>query len=147
VKLNRGLVAVYVVAIFVSGGVTGYYAHRFYDVSSVSANATRNPEEFRRQYMEEMKSRLKLTEQQATQLSSILDETRKQFRETRASIEPQLQTTRDSIEPQLQKIRDEQQTRVHAILNPQQQTEYDKIRAERLARMKQQQKGTLPAGR
>ncbi|MEQ1949049.1 MAG: hypothetical protein ABL995_17795 [Bryobacteraceae bacterium] len=146
-KLNRGLVAVYVIAIFISGAVTGYYGHRFYDVSAVSANATRNPEEFRRQYMEEMKSRLKLTEQQAKQLSAILDETRSQFRATRASIEPDLRTTRDRIEPQLQKIRDDQQRRVHEILNSDQQSEYDKIRAERDARRKQQEKRNPPQGR
>jgi hypothetical protein len=134
VKLNRGLVAVYVIAIFVSGAVMGFYGHRFYEVSSVSANATRNPDEFRRQYMAEMKSRLKLTEEQATNLSTILDETRKQFR-----------TTRASIEPELQRIRDDQQQRVHAILSADQRTEYDKIRAERAARLKQQ--GQLPPTR
>ena len=141
-KLNRVLVAIYVIAIFSSGAVMGFYVHRLNDVSSVSANGPRNPDEFRRQYMAEMKSRLKLTPDQATQLSIILDETRAQFRATRDSIEPQLQVTRDSIEPQLQRIREDQQERVHAILNPDQQAEYDKIRAERAARLKQQ--GKLP---
>ncbi|MEQ1886535.1 MAG: hypothetical protein ABL967_15830 [Bryobacteraceae bacterium] len=146
-KLNRGLVAIYVIAIFISGAVTGYYGHRFYDVSAVSANATRNPEEFRRQYIDEMKSRLKLTDQQAVQLSAILDETRSQFRTTRASIEPQLQDARDRIEPQLQRIREDQQRRVHAILSTGQQEEYDKILAERQARRKQREKDSLPPGR
>jgi len=145
VKLNRGLVAIYVIAIFASGVVMGMYGHRFYEVSSVSANAARNPEEFRRQYMAEMKSRLKLSPEQATQLSKILDETRAQFRATRESIEPQLQATRDTIEPQLQHLRESQQERVHAILSPEQQAEYDKIRAERAERLKRQ--GKLPPTR
>lgn len=139
-KLNRGLVAIYVIAIFASGAVMGLYGHRFYEVSTVSANAARNPEQFRRQYMAEMKSRLNLSPEQASQLSKILDETRAQFRATRASIEPQLQATRDSIAPQLQRLREEQQEQVHAILSPEQQAEYDKVRAERAARSKQKGK-------
>ena len=144
-KLNRALIAVYVIAIFASGAVMGFYGHRFYDVSSVSANAPRNPDEFRRQFMAEMKSRLKLSETQAKQLSGILDETRAKFRATRDSIEPQLQATRDAIEPELRRIRENQQERVHAILNPDQQAEYDKILAERAAHLKQQ--GKRPGGR
>jgi hypothetical protein len=140
VKLNRGLVALYVIVIFASGAVMGFYSHRFYDVSSVSASAARNPDEFRRQYMAEMKSRLKLSQDQAAQLSAILDETRAQFRATRDSIEPQLQATRNTIEPQLQHLRENQQERIHAILSPDQQSEYDKIRAERAERMKKQGK-------
>lgn len=137
-KLNRAWVAIYVFVIFASGAVLGIYGHRFYEVSSVRADAPRNPDEFRRQYMAEMKARLKLSADQETKLSAILDETRARFRATRDSIEPQIQATRDGIEPDLQRIRDNQQKRIHAILNPEQQAEYDKIRAEREARMKKQ---------
>ena len=136
-RLNRAWVATYVIAIFASGAVLGFYAHRFYEVSSVSADAPRNPDEFRKQYMAEMKSRLKLSAQQETELSKILDETRAQFRATRDSIEPQLQAARDSIEPELQRLREAQQQRIRAILQSGQQAEYDKIRAERAQRIKQ----------
>ncbi len=100
----------------------GAFSHRLYTVSGVSANAPRNPEEFRRRYMEEMKTRLKLTPDQVTQLSAILDETRSRVR-----------STRESIEPEIRKIREEQQEKVHHILSAEQRPEYDQMRKEREA--------------
>jgi hypothetical protein len=123
--LSRWKVALYVGLVFLSGAVLGAFLHRLYTVSAVSANAPRNPEEFRRRYMEEMKSRLKLTPDQVTALSTILDETRTRVR-----------ATRESIEPDIQKIRDEQQAKVHEILRPDQRGEYDKMRVEREAEIK-----------
>ena len=123
--LSRWKIALYVGLVFISGAVLGAFLHRLYTVSAVSANAPRNPEEFRRRYMEEMKSRLKLTPDQVTGLSTILDETRTRVR-----------ATRESIEPDIQKIRDEQQAKVHEILRPDQRGEYDQMRKEREAEIK-----------
>jgi len=120
--LSRWKIALYVGLVFVSGAVLGAFTHRLYIVSGVSANAPRNPEEFRKRYMQEMKSRLKLTADQATKLSVILDETRARVR-----------STRESIEPEIRKIRDEQQEKVHQILSADQRPEYDKMRQEREA--------------
>src|SRR5579863_280410 len=120
--LSRWKIALYVGLVFVSGAVLGAFSHRLYTVSGVSANAPRNPEEFRKRYMEEMKSRLKLTADQVTKLSVILDETRARVR-----------STRESIEPEIRKIRDEQQEKVHQILSADQRPEYDKMRQEREA--------------
>jgi len=69
-----------------------------------------------------MKSRLKLTADQVTQLSAILDETRSRVR-----------STRESIEPEIRKIREEQQEKVHHILSAGQRPEYDQMRKEREA--------------
>jgi Spy/CpxP family protein refolding chaperone len=120
--LSRWKIALYVGLVFVSGALLGAFSHRLYTVSGVSANAPRNPEEFRKRYMEEMKSRLKLTADQVTKLSVILDETRARVR-----------STRESIEPEIRKIRDEQQEKVHQILSADQRPEYDKMRQEREA--------------
>lgn len=119
---SRWKIAMYVGLVFVSGALLGAFSHRLYTVSGVSANAPRNPEEFRRRYMEEMKTRLKLTPDQVTQLSAILDETRSRVR-----------STRESIEPEIRKIRDEQQEKVHHILSTDQRPEYDQMRKEREA--------------
>ena len=119
---SRWKIAMYVGLVFVSGALLGAFSHRLYTVSGVSANAPRNPEEFRRRYMEEMKTRLKLTSDQVTQLSAILDETRSRVR-----------STRESIEPEIRKIRDEQQEKVHHILSADQRPEYDQMRKEREA--------------
>jgi Spy/CpxP family protein refolding chaperone len=123
--LSRWKIALYVGLVFVSGALLGAFSHRLYTVSGVSANAPRNPEEFRRRYMEEMKSRLKLTADQVTQLSAILDETRSRVR-----------STRESIEPEIRKIRDEQQEKIHQILSADQRPEYDQMRLEREAEIK-----------
>ena len=120
--LSRWKIALYVGLVFVSGALLGAFSHRLYTVSGVSANAPRNPEEFRKRYMEEMKSRLKLTADQVTKLSVILDETRARVR-----------STRESIEPEIRKIREEQQEKVHQILSADQRPEYDKMRQEREA--------------
>jgi Spy/CpxP family protein refolding chaperone len=122
---SRWKIALYVGLVFVSGAVLGAFSHRLYTVSGVSANSPRNPEEFRKRYMEEMKSRLKLTADQVTQLSAILDETR-----------ARVHSTRESIEPEIRKIRDEQQEKIHQILAADQRPEYDKMRQEREAEIK-----------
>jgi DNA primase len=125
-KLTRWTIALYFGLVFICGGVLGAYGHRLYTVSSVNASAPRNPEEFRKRYMAEMKSRLKLSDDQVTQLSAILDDTRAHFR-----------AARQSIEPEMQKIRDEQQQRISEMLSPEQRTEWGKMRAEREAQIKQ----------
>lgn len=130
-KLSRWTVALYVGLVFASGVVVGAFGHRFIDVSAVSANARRNPEEFRKRFTAEMKSRLNLTGDQMTQLSDVLESTRAEFR-----------TTRDSIEPALAKIRDEQHQRILAILDSAQQAEYEKMRQEREAQARQSGSGS-----
>jgi hypothetical protein len=126
-KLSRSTVALYVGLVFASGAVVGAYAHRFIDVTGVSANARSSPEEFRKRFTAEMKSRLKMTDDQMQQLSAVLDSTRVEFH-----------ATRDSIEPALAKIREEQHQRILAILQPVQQAEYEKMRQEREARARQE---------
>jgi hypothetical protein len=129
-KLSRWTIALYVGLVFASGVVVGAFGHRFIDVSAVSANARRNPEEFRKRFTAEMKTRLNLTGDQMSKLSAVLDSTRVEFR-----------TTRDSIEPELAKIRDEQHQRILAILDPAQRVEYEKMRQERAAQTRQDSSG------
>ena len=126
-KLSRWTVALYVGIVFASGAVVGAYGHRFIDVTAVSASARRNPEEFRKRFTAEMKSRLNLTNDQVTKLGAVLDVTQAEFR-----------TTRDSIVPALGKIREEQHRRILAILEPAQQAEYEKMRQEREASTRQE---------
>jgi hypothetical protein len=126
-RLSRWTIALYVGLVFASGVVVGAFGHRFIDVSAVSANARRNPEEFRKRFTVEMKSRLNLTNDQMSKLSAVLDSTRVEFR-----------TTRDSIEPALANIREEQHRRILAILEPAQRAEYEKMRQEREAHARQE---------
>src|ERR1700681_318561 len=120
-KFTRWTVALYMALVFVCGGVVGAFAHRLYTVSGVSANVgQRNPEEFRKRFMEDLKSRLQLSDDQAAKLGVIMDETRTRGR-----------ATRDTIEPELRKIRDDQRQRISELLSPSQLVEWQKIIDER----------------
>ena len=80
-KTTRWTVALYMALVFVCGGVVGAFAYRLYTVSGVSANVgQRNPEEFRKRFMADLKSRLQLNDDQAAKLGVIMDETRMRVR-------------------------------------------------------------------
>jgi len=123
-KLTRWTVALYMALVFACGGVVGAFAHRLYTVSAVSANVSqRNPEEFRKRFMADMKARLQLTDDQAAKLGTIMDDTRAQFRDARKK-----------FEPEMQKIREDQRQRISELLSSSQQAEWQKIVDERQRR-------------
>ena len=133
-KLTRWTVALYMALVFVCGGVVGAFGHRLYTVSGVSANvASRNPEEFRKKYLADIKARLKLTDAQVTQMSVIMDDTRMRFRETRAV-----------IEPQMKKIREDQQRKFAELFSPEQLAEWQKIAEERERARQNKKRGGPP---
>ncbi|HSR08945.1 MAG TPA: hypothetical protein VLM42_17510 [Bryobacteraceae bacterium] len=120
-KTTRWTVALYMALVFVCGGVVGAFAYRLYTVSGVSANVgPRNPEEFRKRFMADLKSRLQLNDDQAAKLGAIMDETRMRVRAARMT-----------IEPELEKIRDDQKQKISELLSPSQQIEWQKIVDER----------------
>ena len=123
-KLTRWTVALYMALVFACGGVVGAFAHRLYTVSGVSANVSqRNPEEFRKRFMADMKARLQLTDDQAAKLGVVMDETRARFRDVR-----------EKFEPEMQKIREDQRQKISELLSPSQQAEWQKIAEERQRR-------------
>src|ERR1051325_1652890 len=116
-KSARRTVALYMALVFTCGGVVGAVAYRLYTVSGVSANVRhRNPEEFRKRFMAEMKQRLTLSDDEAAKLGVVMDQTRQRFR-----------AARDTIEPEMQKIREEQRQRISEILSPVQLAEWQKM--------------------
>ncbi len=132
-KTTRWTVALYMALVFVCGGVVGAFAYRLYTVSGVSANVgPRNPEEFRKRFMADLKSRLQLNDDQAAKLGTIMDETRMRVRAARMS-----------IEPELEKIRADQRQRISELLSPNQQVEWQKILDER-QRKRDSKKSRLP---
>ena len=125
-KLSRTSVAFYVGLIFLSGLVLGAFSHRLYTANAVAATSGRpNPDEWRKRYMAEMESRLKLSPQQSSQLNTILDETRASF-----------QQVRDRMKPEMDAIRDGQAARIRAMLDDKQREEYELMRRERDEKMK-----------
>ena len=134
-KPTRWTVALYMALVFACGGVVGAFAYRLYTVSGVSANVgQRNPEEFRKRFLADLKSRLQLNDDQAAKLGAVMDDTRMRVRAARMT-----------IEPELQKIRDDQKQRISELLSPSQQVEWQKILDERQRKRESKKNRPSPA--
>lgn len=126
--------AIYVLLVFLSGAVVGGFAHRLYMMNSVkAAEATMpkkpSPEEWRRQYVDEMRTRLSLDAAQLVKLEEILNSTRQRYRELH-----------EKSRPEMKVIKDAHVASVNAILTESQRPEYEKLRAERELRRQQLEK-------
>lgn len=111
----------YLTLVFLSGVTVGVLGYRFYTVQSVTArNRPPSPEDMRRQYVEDLRTRLKLRPEQLTQLTQILETTGKRFHEMRKKWAPEVRA-----------IQDEQTARIRAILDEAQRAEYEQMRQER----------------
>ena len=115
---------VYLLLVFVSGAVVGGFANRLYMMNTVKADsaATRSRADFRKQYVQEMRTRLHLTDPQVAELQQIMDTTGQHFHDLHKSIE------------------DEHVRKVVAILDESQKVEYAKMREERDRRRRQHTK-------
>ena len=118
-SLTAGL---YLLLLFFSGIAVGAFGLHLYTLNSVRATSVspRNPDEFRRRYIEELRTKLKLTDDQVNQLGPILDETRRRHRELM-----------EKHRPELKAIQDEQVSKIRAVLQDSQQAEYTKLLEER----------------
>ena len=124
-------------AIFLSGALSGIFGYRLYLASATSglglaqgpAGARQGPrptpEEIRKKIVEEMRQRVKLDEAQVAQLNRIFDDTRAQF---------------DQIHKEMNDrghaVWDHQVAEVRSILRPDQVPLYDRLRAEHEAARK-----------
>jgi hypothetical protein len=115
-----------------SGAVVGGFAHRLYTIHGVEARreVSRNPQEYRKRYVEDMKRRLHLSEAQVTQLGTVLDETRTRYRDLH-----------ERFKPEMRAIQDDQTQKIRALLDSNQQAEYEKWRQEREKRRNKQDGG------
>ena len=133
--------ALYVALVFLSGAVVGGFAHRLYTLNTVMAGPTSaKPDEFRRKYLDELRSRLGLSEDQLTRINSILDSTKTRYDEVRAKWDKEAKV---KAKPELKAIHEDQIQKVKGILSETQQAEYDKFRAER---EKRRQQNAKPSG-
>ena len=121
--------ALYVSLVFLSGAVVGGFAHRLYMVNTVfSVPVSPKPEDVRRKIVEEMRTRLSLTNDQVTQLSAIMDSTKARFHEVRTKWDKEAHIR---AKPELKAIQEDQVQKVKEILTEAQRPEYDKYRADR----------------
>ena len=121
--------ALYLLGVFLSGALVGGLSYRLYAVTTVNAVAggpKLSPDEARRRYMENIREKVHLDDQQIQQVNQILDETRAQFNEVR-----------NKMHAEGQAINTRQVERISAILRDDQKPLYAAFRAER-ERMRQQ---------
>jgi hypothetical protein len=123
-------IAIYLSVVFLSGAVVGALGYRIYSPPSaksgtVTASPRITPEEFRHQYMEEMRTRVNLTPDQMQKLNSILDDTR-----------ARMVTAREQHDQTVKQIREHQFDQVRAMLTPEQVPKYEQVRQEREQRAK-----------
>jgi len=127
-NLSRPAIALYMALVFVSGAVLGVFGDRVYSATTIAKSKSapkRTAEEFRKDYLKFMKTRLNLTDDQITKLGLILDETRAKMDELHRSTIPEQMALRKA-----------QSENIRAMLKPEQQTEYDKMLREREETMK-----------
>lgn len=129
-KRSNLYIGLYLFLVFLSGILVGAIGHRLYSTQVVNATRTssRSSDDYRKHYVEEMSSRLKLRSDQVQQLNAVLDQTRKEFH-----------AVRQKFEPEMKVVQDEQVTRISAMLDDAQRAEYKKMRDERAKRHEQQQ--------
>ncbi len=87
-----------------------------------------------------MRTRLTLSDQQITQLTTILDTTRDRFHEVKVKWDKEAKRLR---QPEMKAIQEDQIRQINEILSEQQRSEYEKLRAERDKR-RQQNSNTKP---
>lgn len=122
--LKAGL---YLALTFAAGSAVGVFANRLYTSHGVSADSkpTRSGE-YRRVYVQEMETRLKLNAEQKQRLVQILDQTQSQFRQLG-----------EKHKPEYRAIHEAQVEQINSLLSPEQKTEYTTLRDEREKRRKE----------
>jgi Spy/CpxP family protein refolding chaperone len=121
-------IAFYLLLVFVSGSVVGALGYRTYNPPTARGSVAPPPSEWRRNYIDESRTRLNLTDDQVAKLTAILDQTEARFREAR-----------EDENKAIGQIRDEHVERVRTILTPEQLPKYVKLHQEREERAKQQE--------
>jgi len=129
--MKRSLtVPLYVLLVFLSGVMVGAVSYRLYATKSVIATQTpakpkMTPEEWRKHVVEEMRTRLKLSDDQVGKLQAAFDATRQHF----AEYDQRSKAERKSI------IEDQHQS-IRSFLDDGQRAEYDKYLQERQQKRK-----------
>lgn len=124
-KRNQWAAVALAIILFCLGAVAGALAERYYHVTSVDAKTA---EDWREHYVHEMRRKLNLNDDQVSQLETILDDTKAQYK-----------AVRDSYRPAMLKIKHEQIDRVKSILTASQVPIYEKLVAEREQRNRQEE--------
>ena len=122
--MNRLKILLVLLGVFLLGGVTGASLDSFYRLRGHTRGSVGDRRNGGRGDMfEKMRRDLNLSEQQATDIRAILDQTRNEYRTLRAEARPRYDAVRQNA-----------RTRIRALLTPEQQKTFDAKNAERDAR-------------
>jgi len=118
---SRTTIALYLVLVFASGILVGVESHRLYATTSIArANNPQNMSEFRRRYLDGMKTQVGVSDAQLAQINNILEDTKNKVNEL-AALE----------KPLHDRIQQEHIDQIKDLLSPQQKIAYDNWRAAR----------------
>jgi predicted secreted Zn-dependent protease len=118
---TRISIVLYLILVFASGIMVGIVSHRLYATNTASANNTpQSMTEFRKRYLDGMRTKVGASEDQIVAITRTLDDTKRKFDALAAE-----------EQPLHDKIQQEHVDQVKALLNEKQQIAYDNWRAER----------------
>lgn len=118
---SRISIAIYLVLVFASGIMVGLVSYRLYAANTASANNTpRSMSEFRKRYLDGMRTKVGVSEAQIVEITRTLDDTKRKFDALAAE-----------EQPLHDKIQQDHIDEIKALLNDQQKIAYDNWRAER----------------
>jgi hypothetical protein len=130
--MKRLTVPLYVLLVFLSGVMVGAVSYRLYAAKAVTATPGTaqpkmkpTPEEWRKHVVEEMRTRLKLKDEQVGKLQAAFDSTHQRF----AEYDQRTKAERRAI------VEDQHQT-IRSFLDDAQRAEYDKYLQERQQKRK-----------
>jgi hypothetical protein len=124
---TRISIALYLFFVFASGILVGIVSYRLYSTNTASANnSPRSMSEFRKRYLDGMRTKVGVSEAQIVAITKTLDDTKRKY----DALAAQEQPLHD-------KIQQDHIDEIKGLLNDQQKIAYDNWRAER-ERAKQQ---------
>jgi Spy/CpxP family protein refolding chaperone len=120
--LTRLKMLLVVLGVFLLGGVTGASLDSLYRMRA-GGHERRERGGERGNIFEEMKKDLNLSDQQATDIRAIIEQSREEYR-----------ALRNEVRPRYEAVRAGARARIRALLNPEQQQRFDAHNAERDSR-------------
>ena len=124
--------------VFLSGGVLGAFTYRLYSISPVQSGKDAggppkrlSAEEFRKRYVSDISSAVKLDSQQITALNAVLDRTRDEVDKLNEKMKREHDAVNEKWHPDREAIHNQQVESVSALLRPDQRPLYEAFRAER----------------
>jgi predicted RNase H-like nuclease (RuvC/YqgF family) len=135
---SRLSAALSVFLVFFSGTVLGAFSYRLYSLPSVQSVKDTggpprklSPDEWRKKYVSDLSTALKMDDQQVSQLNKILDRTREEFEQLNQKVQPAQDALNAKFRPEREAIQSQQVDAINALLRPEQKPLYDSFRAER----------------